>query len=580
MKMNTLKAKTVGHETVHPNQQLLALTCLNMLLDNEKPETTNKRSPILIGQPQSGKTGAIIEFLVLFIADCVARGRTFQIVVGSGLPQIELAEQTKGRLKDSLGLDGMTRQGAQLDSLVQKSNLNGLPKSLYSDQLVIRHNSVSLKDLDLNATPRPVDVRLFLIDEVHIGNVLWGNIDIMCRNHGAFINEQIHAWDNSKTINHFMGVSATPSAHMIMCDNMPLKGSALFTWAYEAPPSNYLSLGMLLNSGRLIQTEPLFLKSGPPTTFLKRVLRAFRDACKAHGPGHLVIRAVGKQNDRLMEYINQNGKIEVKVFDSAQGNIDELNAYLSTQPSEPMVVVIRSSMRAGITLGQKNFIRGWVETKSVNSDSQAQSGAGRACGYGREVETYPIYCDIRHIESWVKAYEEMDQGKAPSTVPKGQHNIASHSMMEFHWDDVLDFKTAYELHVEPFKDNDKRDAKGNKIGGKGVIRRQIAKCSENASLDVADLIMNYSRRSASTSGCFMDAPTTLVAVRNYLKGSGKKYTEADVWGLYNQRLKSWETFEACHPDKVGKVIMLKPIKIADSRSRSELQKGRSALKKA
>lgn len=208
-KKTRLTERMQGHEPIYPLQQILARRAMQMLLDNEKPTTKHKRSPLVILPPQGGKTGVILEIIYLFILDCIARGRTFQVIAFCGLPDLELTEQTRNRITASV--DGVKQIGALLHAFASQTKLTRYPARLQKEGVLIAHNSTKLQRLDLNV---PVDVRLFIGDEAHLGNVKGGNIDTMLRNHGVRICEQIHTWDR-KTTNHYVAVSATPSAHLL-----------------------------------------------------------------------------------------------------------------------------------------------------------------------------------------------------------------------------------------------------------------------------------------------------------------------------------------------------------------------------
>lgn len=590
--------KKLGYERIFPLQQRVAEKAMKMLLDNEKAATKNKRSPLIIMQPQGGKTGVMAETASQFIDDCIARKRTYQIVSLCGLPHLDLMNQTRDRLTENLR-DGDIPVGAQLHVKVATSRLHRYPTSTpyQREGIVIRHNSPKLRRLDLNA---PVDVRLWLADEVHLGNVKDGNIDLMLQNHGVRICDQIHTWDNGRTINHVVGVSATPSAHMIKSDNLDLQGESLFHWIYEPPPDDYNSLARMRANLRLRQTQPLFLDNGLPSDFLLQVHRDFLKACKTQGPGHLVIRATGERNDRLMDFINRRGRgIECLPFDAKLGNIDELNKRLSVQPSEPTIVVIRGSMRAGMTLGIDNSIRGWVETESATSDSQAQSGVGRACGYGRNAETYPIYCDLDHVDKWIATYDALDKNKTPE-VPPGIQNRGLGARRRYTFLEILPHDEAWKKYVLPARDNDKR--KG--ITGHALYRHQLANTADSVFLDVAGMFLEGRRDSGSTKGIHVNGPTTDAAVHKFLKMHFKKHkakhpdvTEETVWGWQRRNRESYKKLIAKHPEATspkyeravrkdpkldGNAIIFNEDAITTidlDQSRDGLQKKRSAVRK-
>jgi len=585
----TLQPIQLGFETIHPQQQRVGKRALDKLLANEKAATENKRSPLILLQPQGGKTGVIAWIISLFIEDCIARGRTFQIIVLCGLSEVVLASQTKDRLLESTQpSDGATGVGAQLDVKASTSRLLRLPKlpgDLHRERIPILHNSVKLRQYDLNI---PVDVRLWIGDECHIGNVKIGNIDTLLRNHGVKQNEQIHTWDNSKTINHLVGVSATPSAHMAMSDNIDLQGPSLFTWIYETPPPNYNSFKTMRAKDRLKQTDPLFLADGTPTDFLKRVHTDFLKVCEADGPGHLVVRATGKKHAQLMGYINRRGrKVECREFDSMSQNIDGLTTYLSTKPAEPTIVIIRGSMRAGITLDHKHHIRGWVETESATSDTVAQSGAGRACGYNRTGDTYPIYCDLRHVDSWIEAYDTLDSESRSVPIPSGRQNHGMRSRNRYPVLGIMGHKAAWDKYVLPDRNAGRRGHGSETTDGRSRYRAQLAS-TDQLVLDIAGMFLEGRRDSGSTKGIHVNGTVSKEAVEEFLKRR-PHVSRKTVLGWVRRNRASFQKLIEKFPevdvpldaDGKGKVIIFDAaIKTIDSsQTRSELQKSRSALKR-
>lgn len=571
----------LGYETIYPQQQRLAERTMSVLLENEA-SATGRRSPIILLQPQGGKTGAIEWLIWLFINDCQARGLTFQVIVLCGLPHITLIEQTRNRLTESVRpSDGVTPFGARLDRVAKDSGLLRLPQKMWANGIVCVHNSTPLRRLDLGM---PVDRRLWIGDEVHLGNVKDGNIDVLLKNHGVRVCEQIHTWDNSKTTNHFVGVSATPSAHMLKDGdiNPPLSGESLFKIVYEAPPENYNSPAKMRANERLRQTETL-VQNGQPTTFWKKVWAEFLQNCEVHGPGHLVVRATGKKHAQLMSIINRRGrKIECREFDSESQNIDELNAFLATQPAGPMIVVIRGSMRAGITLEQKHFIRGWVETESVTSDTQAQSGVGRACGYDRSQDTYPIYCDLKHIDAWIEAYAALDKKNPSVPIPSGVQNHALKAHARYPVLGLLDYKSAWDTHVKPHRHNDK-----NKAGKKGSERYRFQFAStQQVFLDIAGMFLEGRRDSGSTIGIRVNGPTPDAEVRKYIKTHPKLDPEV-VWGWARRNHESYKKLLQQYPEAAPKVGREDKVlyfgdkgvpTISSTRTRDELQRRKSATR--
>jgi len=535
----------------------------------------------VIWEPQSGKTGIKQELIDRFVDDCLTRKRTFQIIVLCGLPQLDLADQTRKRLTESAIYDGtreVVRTGAKLDEKARATNLHCYPPDLQKEGIVVRHNNVRLRKMDLNVAP--ADVRLWIVDEVHLGSNLFGNLDRLLKQHGVQICKQIHTWDNRKTINHFVGISATPSAHLIQSDYIHLQGPSLFHVMYESPGPDYNGLERMRDNGRLKQTEPLFVPSSAlnraealfedqatmipdPSDFWLQVQADFRRACKEEGPGYLVIRATGRHHVQLMNYINDQGRrIECEEFDAHKLNIDQLNERLSKRPTEPTFVVIRGSMRAGITLGLKHYIRGWVETRSTNADAPTQSGAGRACGYGKIADKYPIYCDLPRVQEWIRAYDDLKNGR-PVEAPSGVQNKGTlprrpRAILQVR--EILPYAEAYDKYVKPntAKNREKRERSDPLY----KYRTQISKTADNVFLDVADMFLAGRHDSGSALGIYLNGPTSKETVKKYIQmhsggegGRRKKIDPKIVWGWYRRNHRSYQRLLKAFPHAVGLVIV-------------------------
>lgn len=569
--MTRPKPKTIGYETIYPQQSEIAGDVLKNFAANRSKKTAHPRTAVVFLQMQSGKTGVIMKVINDFIDDCKRRGRTFQVVVLCGLPHLDLTEQTRSRLTRAMAADGKTRIGARLDAKAKDSELDAYPQEFANEGILIWNNSTRLANVDLTACE--VDERLVIVDEVHLGNVKNGCIDTFLRNHGIKISEQMHAWDSGKTINHVVGVSATPFAHFLQSEEAHLHGEALFKSIYRDPPSTYTGPETMRANGRLQQTEQLFQDNGKPSAFFKAVMDRFHKDCRSHGNGYLVLRARGKAHEQLIQCINKVGKIECREVDAEQENIDELNDILGQKPQTPTFVVIRGSMRAGITLDPKHHIRGWVETKSIAVDAQVQAGVGRACGYGRK-DTYPIYCDLDAVDAYIKFVESVRNASATAAhVPAGVQSKAwregSTRGARYRVKKLLPFNEAFAI-VQTIRDQDRARNKA-----------QISKTSGNFINDVADMCMKGTRDNSSTIGYLFDAPMTVAEAekqwKSWKKTSQEKYPTPESRARRVAELtQSFNKAIALHPEWKGKVAML-DLDHPLTAHRNTLQKKRSAL---
>ena len=413
---NFVQIGMLGNDAIYPQQVDIAQTTMGILLANEAGKPFEARTPVWASQPQSGKTGSAAYLVFEFINDCNKKGLTFQIVFLCGMAATDLREQTKDRMTTYRGPDGKTRLGANLHVHALNTDL-----ACYGNKeddragLVFYNNTTKLKDVKLPS----VDRRLVILDEAHLGNIKGSSIDTFLRNHGIKVSEQIHTWDNSKTRNHLVCISATPFAHAIFSDAIALHGRSLFQTVYVEPGKDYNSIENMLKSKRLQQTSRLFDGRGDPTTFLLEDVIA----ANAGKNGYVVLRAVSKQHELLTAYLcSQNFTYEE--FNVSKENIHELVSRLAVKPDDLFFVLIKGSMRAGMTIPDMSNILAWVETPSVATvDAPTQSGVGRACGYGKTKDTFPIYCNVGAVRESMDFYVGL-RDLALTQVPAGRQNTA------------------------------------------------------------------------------------------------------------------------------------------------------------
>jgi hypothetical protein len=544
-----------------------------------------KLTPVLVLQPQGGKYGTGDEVADRFIEDCVSKSRPndprfFQIIMLSGLTNLSNKEQAIGRTVDEA-------------RLCAKAKLTGLAR--YPDSregIRVLNCSQAMHRYDFNDPE--VKVRLWILDEAHIANTVGGCISSMLQKHGVYMSRPVSEWGNETgTINLVLLMSATPYAHELKGDKiLGLKGDPDYSILYHPPDPEYNSLSIMRESGRFRQTEPLpSRQSGrrfDNTEFFENVVYAdFLKLCERLGPGYLVIRASGKRHKQLVDYLKRPGYCKFRTFDADSHNIDDLNTELGRRPNLPEIILIKGSQRAGMTLPRPNFIRGWYENKSVNVDTVAQSGAGRACGYGRLSDEYPIYCHLPHIDEAIAHYVELEQGEC-HTMPTGAGNKGKRSRSYFpikEWIYPPNALAKAHAHPDFLKYANLKD-KGK--GGQGG-RKVILSCSRNVRNDYADLLLRGARDSGNPFGYFMDGPTTMLYARKHIldrrgRAGWRPEMEAKIFSFVERNIASWNRFVALHPDKVGCVAVLDDAVIVDAEDdhedpRNGLQRVHSALKK-
>lgn len=423
-----LMSRMLKNEKIYPQQDELAAQVIRNIRKRLREEVIIAKSDIVCLQPQQGKTGVIAAIVEQFIEDCKRDGKTFQVIVISGQPHLDLRDQTKNRLTTFGSPDGKSDIGAELDVLARASGLVRLPGDMKQLGILVFNNTLKIKKSLAQALKKcKVDRRLIIIDEVHIGNGCDGNIDVFYKTLGIRIQEQIHTWDKS-VVNIVVGVSATPFAHAVLSGLNPGNHDTqvLFNMVYLKPTRDYNGISDMLLNGRLRQSERIISKKGEITLFFETVLGRFKTDCQVKGPGYLVLRVLGDTNvDKVKSYVDNRG-FRQREFSTKGEDLLELNDYISSPAETPTVVIIRGAMRAGMTLGTGQYIRAWVEgPKSVGTDTQVQAGIGRACGYGRLNDDYPIYCDLKAAEEYHKYFKALEKGDA--VIPNGIQNHATHA---------------------------------------------------------------------------------------------------------------------------------------------------------
>lgn len=294
--------------------------------------------------------------------------------------------------------------------------------------------------------------------------------------------------------------------------------------------------------------------------------------------GYLVIRACGKVHQALMGVLRRRG-VECKEFDTKNDNIGELNSYLSRKPKEPIVVVIRGAMRAGMTIGDSSYIYAWVETpSSVNCDTPAQSGVGRACGYGRTKDTYPIYCDIASVDKAIAFYKDVESESKTKTlklVPSGVQNkmMKPRLVRSRPFEAIVTYPEADEIRREI-----RQGSKKN--------RAQISRTSNNFMNPICRMALENRRDSGATIGLYVDGPPTKKKMEDAKKEAMRLRTWHKIKHFYTDtRLRElqadYKKLIKSQPELIGKVGLYgADVVIVESPlgSRNSYQRTKSALR--
>jgi hypothetical protein len=174
----------------------------------------------------------------------------------------------------------------------------------------------------------------------------------------------------------------------------------------------------------------------PTSQWVQEIFPYFFNECSSHGDGYLIVRLSDPYLEAARQWCCNHG-LDHEVFtcdedeQRTSDNVKPLKDFLNRLreiPERPTVLFISGHMRAGMTIPHDHKIRGVVETGGSSSyDALIQCWWGRATGYGRNIDVYPMWGHLAHVKEAVKFIQDMRKlkdGFAPSHVLKGRHNGA------------------------------------------------------------------------------------------------------------------------------------------------------------
>lgn len=367
----------IGEEPIYIETSKAALAIIDEFKRHEV-------CPILISQPQMGKTAVQIAVADSFVETCKTNNETYQIIVMINLSDNELLNQTTGRFRNA-----------------------GL-----RDADIYHHSK--LRKIKL----RDVDRRLIIIDECHFALGDGKPFHEFMKRCGICYGKPINTWNNKN--NYVLSVSATPYATVIREEIDAINNNPSFKRIFLEKNSEYFGLFDLLQKGRAKQSFSIIDNQGNVSENFKNYLNKLK-------PGYLLIRSKGEQCKSIKDYCKSKG-IETEVYSSLSGDdfkINQLDSNISGAcPYHLTVIIIKGALRAGKTLTSTRNIRGWLESESSNPDAIGQV-VGRSLGYkdkkynhSKHNDTFEIYCDLKSLEEAAKFYKN-------DNVPRGRNNKKS-----------------------------------------------------------------------------------------------------------------------------------------------------------
>ena len=388
-------AYKVGNENIHQEQVEAGDSILECL-------SGGIRNPLLVAQPQQGKTGVAIYVLDRFIKDAKARGIPCTAIYLINLSDNELRKQTRLRLRK-----------AHLDD----------------DVLVLHRDDIDSVEIDGST-----DNILIVMDECHYAIDKGSPVHKFLSALGIEYGSHPSTWSNDSI--SILSISATPFAHSIR--------EATSAGSFHSIPlplnDKYYSLAQMMEDGRLVQSMPIVSGKRGTTMYLTSIMEKFMDDCELHGNGYFVIRQNGQRGLAIRDFISRTYGTDVRVEGYStnaddEGDIDELDEALTIEPEKPTVVLIRGTMRAGKTLKTTKHIRGWYESSTAKSDAKLQSlrplGYASDDGHSKFNDEFPIYCNMKEVQEEIAFYENLMGERKSLMVPSGIRNKATHSLNKF-----------------------------------------------------------------------------------------------------------------------------------------------------
>lgn len=385
----------IGKRIIHREQVAAGDEILRLFASKKGP-------PLLISQPQQGKTDVCIYVIDRFIKSCELEGLSWGVFYLINKIDNTILQQTDDRLTEA----DFDREAVEIYHLIS------------------RDIQPTLSSPDKIKQIRSLDRRLIIIDECHEALRFDGPLAKFLENFGICYGKPTQLWDDKR--NYVLSVSATPFPQVIRNISDAIESGA-FSLVPLKLNDSYYSLEKLYKSGRLHESGAL-IEHGRPTPFLKKRITDFVDNNKGQlNCGYLVIRSIKAGPDIIKNYIRKTygdavSCIEFSAKADSDYSISQFESSISRRTKKPCVALIRGTARAGKTLKSTEHIRGWVESPDAKGDTSIQA-VGRSLGYGKDGQTYPIYCHLNQIKIGLEFYKYVYDEKHPQCAcPTGAHS--------------------------------------------------------------------------------------------------------------------------------------------------------------
>lgn len=453
--------KKIGLQDIHAESEAAAIEIAKIL--NEGLYT-----PLLVSQPQQGKTQTMTAVVDQFIRNCIANNQLWQVIIVSMANDDDDDDDVKNQIKDRFYAAGLN----------------------YS-QLTVEHLG-GLKSIKINPL---VQKRLIILDECHIGIGKDRKLDGWLRiNFGINYNKLPATWQDKST--QILSVSATPYTQNILANCGGV--NKIFELIILKAGNDYYSMKHMIETNRLNNSFKMSNKLNGKNVIsqdMKNCLAEFIENCVYKGIGYLIIRLHGDNYNTIKSYIDNILKIRNQTFSSSKSDTPnkEIDGVISSPPPEPMILIVKGALRCGKTFTTTQYIRGMVDSPNSKADTASQSFAGRCCGrldarsHSKFSDTFPIYCNYQSIEEAVSYYDTMN-----NLIPNGNNNY-SNAINVINCYEILFFDTKEETCAKAWH----HYPNASKIGVGNISTNKVDMCAK---------ILNLSKPSDNTVGWLIDKP--------------------------------------------------------------------------
>lgn len=357
------------------------IDCANEI---SKKFSWQKQSLLLVTEPQQGKTGVITSFMKQIHLqwaqrECITGIKRPKFIIFTHISQNSIVDQTNERLAN----EGFVVE----DPDIFTTHLNNPKITSKIDEFKVHTGTIYV-----------------ILDECHVSLKEHAVLHTCFKQLGIEYGSPTSTWKKNVKV---LSVSATPFAQTIhdVTDKM-------FERVYLERSTSYIGFEEIYAQGRFVDvpekdTGVTFASNhdGILSPTMIDFLEEFQENCINYGEGYAVIRCTDDITTSCIKklLIEYNSNFQVRQFHCAQKNgAETLQAFkeiLNKQPNRATICIITNAASAGDTLNTQ-FIRGWWEAgASENSTvSTFAQRAGRCCGYNKQNDKFPIYCNFKLLQ--------------------------------------------------------------------------------------------------------------------------------------------------------------------------------------